>query len=192
MGGDVDFTALEGGDAHGCFRHVAEGHFFDDGRAVGVAFPAFEGDVAVALPGGELVGAGADGFFDVAVKADRFEVVGGERHVVGEEVGPAIDGFDQGELHGVVVDDFVGLEVVELAEGPGEFLRVGVQEQLEGLGEAGRGENFAVVELDAFFDDDTDGDVVDQLHGFEQDGVDCAGFFIELGEGLVEQFGEDA
>ena len=51
VGGDVDFTALEGGDAHGRFGHVAEGHFFDDGYAAGVVFPAFEGDVAVTLPG---------------------------------------------------------------------------------------------------------------------------------------------
>ena len=51
VGGDVDFTALECGDAHGRFGHVTEGHFFDDGGAVGVVFPAFEGDVAVALPG---------------------------------------------------------------------------------------------------------------------------------------------
>ena len=112
--------------------------------------------------------------------------------MVGEEVGPAIDGFDECELHGVVVDHFVGLVVVELAEGPGEFLRVGVAEELEALGKAGRGENFAVVELDAFFDDDSDGDVVDELHGIEQDGVDGAGLFIEDCQGLVEQFGEDA
>ena len=51
MGGDVDLIAPEGGDAHGCFGHVAEGHFFDDGDAIGVGFPALEGDVAVALPG---------------------------------------------------------------------------------------------------------------------------------------------
>ena len=112
--------------------------------------------------------------------------------MVGEEVGPAIDGFDERELHGVVVDHFVGLVVVELAEGPDEFLRVGVPEQFEALGKAGRGENFAVMELDAFFDDDTNSDVVDQLHGIEQDGVDGAGLFVEDGQGLVQQFGEDA
>ena len=192
VGGDVDLIAPEGGDAHCGFGHVAEGHRFDNGQVAGEIIPALEGDVAVALPGGELVGAGADGVFDVAVKADGFEVVGRERHVVGEEIGPAIDRFDQGELHGVVVDDFVGLVVVELAEGPGELLGIGVPEQLEALGKAGRGENFAVVELDAFFDDDTNGDVVDQLHGIEQDGVDGAGLFVEDGQGLVQQFGEDA
>ena len=112
--------------------------------------------------------------------------------MVGEEVGPAIDGFEECELHGVVVDHFVGLVVVELAEGPGEFLRVGVSEELEGLGKAGRGEDFAVVEFDALLDDDTDGDVVDELHGIEEDGIDGAGLFVKFGEGLVEQFGEDA
>ena len=119
-------------------------------------------------------------------------MVGRERHVVGEEVGPAIDGFEEGELHGVVVDHFVGLVVVELAEGPGELLRVGVSEELEALGEAGRGEDFAVMEFDAFLDDDTDGDVVDELHGFEEDGVDGTGLFVQDGKGVIEQFGEDA
>ena len=119
-------------------------------------------------------------------------MVGRERHVVGEEVGPAIDGFEEGELHGVVVDHFVGLVVVELAEGPGELLRVGVSEELEALGEAGRGEDFTVMELDAFLDDDTDGDVVDELHGFEEDGVDGTGLFVQDGKGVIEQFGEDA
>ena len=192
VGGDVDLTAPEGGDAHCGFGHVAEGDRFDNRQVAGEIFPALEGDVAVALPGGEFVGAGADRVFDVAVKADGFEVVGRQRHVVGKQVGPAIDGFDQRELHGVVVDDFVGLVVVELAEGPGELLGIGVSEQFEALGKAGRGENFAVVELDALLDDDANGDIVDQLHGIEQDGIDAAGLFIEDCEGPVQQFGEDA
>ena len=112
--------------------------------------------------------------------------------MVGEEVGPAIDRFEECELHGVVVDHFVGLVVVELAEGPGEFLRVGGFEELEAFGKAGRGEDFAVMEFDALLDDDTDGDFVDELHGIEEDGVDGAGLFVKFGEGLVEQFGEDA
>ena len=135
----MDLTAPEGGDAHCGFGHVAEGHRLDNRQVAGEIFPALEGDVAVALPGGEFVGAGADRVFDVAVKADGFEVVGRQRHVVGEEVGPAIDRFDQGELHGVVVDDFVGLVVVQLAEGPGELLGIRVPEQFEALGKAGRG-----------------------------------------------------
>ena len=61
-----------------------------------------------------------------------------------KRLAPAIDRFDQRELHGVVVDDFVGLVVVELAEGPGEFLGIGVSEQFEAFGKAGRGEQFAV------------------------------------------------
>ena len=72
------------------------------------------------------------------------------------------------------------------------FLRVGVPEQFEALGKAGRGQQFAVVELDALLDDDANGDIVDQLHGIEQDGVDGAGLFVEDGQGLVQQFGEDA
>ena len=188
VGGDVDLTAPEGGDAHCGFGHVAEGDRFDNRQVAGEIFPALEGDVAVALPGGEFVGAGADRVFDVAVKADGFEVVGRQRHVVGKQVGPAIDRFDQRELHGVVVDDFVGLVVVELAEGPGELLGIGVSEEFEALGKAGRGQQFAVVELDALLDDDADGNIVDQLHGIEQDGVDAAGLFVEDCEGPVQQF----
>ena len=159
----MDLIAPEGGDAHGCFGHVAEGDRFDNGQVAGEIIPALEGDVAVALPGGELVGAGADRVFDVAVKTDGFEVVGRERHVVGEEIGPAIDRFDQRELHGVVVDDFVGLVVVELAEGPGELSAGSASlSSSKLLARPGAVRISPLWNSMPCFDDDANGDIVDQ------------------------------
>ena len=178
---EVDLAGLKGDGAGRTFGDDAVGQVLDGGSAFEVIFKSLELDLVAQGPLDELIRAGADRIgVEIVALVQQLLGHGIVRSHIIQRLG--VD-FLRMDVEGQIVDDFDAVPEVGIGSGEGLLLTGELHGGLDVLS----GQDFAVMELDAFAELELPGLVVQGLPGLDQLGLDLQGVDVVAEQGVVGQ-----